>query len=369
MENKGDRIGVGLAAYGMSGRVFHAPLLNAHSGFDLKKVLERNGVGRSRERYPAVQVVGNFEELLDDRNIGLVVINTPERTHFDLGRKALEAGKHVVMEKAFTVTSKEGEALASLAKEKRLMLSVFQNSRWHGDFITIRKVLNQGLLGEVREVEIHYDRFRNFIQPDSWKEEALPGTGSLYNLGVHIIDQVLVLFGWPWSLRADIAIQRPGGRVTDYFELAFYYDDLKVILKSSYLVREQGPRYTLHGSEGSFVKYGGDPQEGFLARGGSPLDPGYGLEEEASWGILNTSREGLHFKGKLETCQGSYMGYYDNIFAVLREGKELIVKPEHGIDTIRIIEAAIRSQEEQRTVVLDAGRPADNIGNSKTKEG
>lgn len=341
-----DCINVGLAAYGMSGRVFHAPLVTSHPGFKLKKVLERSGRQHSRERYPYIEVVKNFSDILDDQDIELLVVNTPEHTHFEMARQALLAGKHVIVEKAFTPTTREAHTLIELAREQDKSLSVFQNSRWHGDFLTIKKIIEDNLLGQLVEYEAHYDRYRNSIQPNTWKEEDKPGTGVLYNLGSHMIDQVLVLFGWPHSVMADIRIQRPGGKVDDNFEVVLHYENLKVTLKSSYLVREPGPRYTLHGTEGSYVKYGADPQEAALKAGRLPLEEGWGAEPEEQWGKLNTQLGGLHFEGRVETLPGSYLEFYDNIYAAIREKDELQVKPEQAMQTIAIIEAALQSSRE-----------------------
>lgn len=350
-------INVALAAYGMSGRVFHAPLITSHDGFKLRKVLERSGTRYSAEKYSFVEVVKEFNHILDDKSIELVVINTPEHTHYDLARQALLTEKHVIIEKAFTTTSAEAQALIELAGQKGRMLSVFQNSRWHSDFLTIRKIIEHNFLGRLIEFEAHYDRYRNFIQPGTWKEEAKPGTGVLYNLGSHMIDQVLVLFGWPQSLFADVRIQRPGGKVDDNFELIFYYaDGFKVTLKSSYLVREAGPRYIIHGTAGSFVKYGADPQEALLKAGKSPLEENWGLEPEEQWGKLNTQFGGLHFEGKIESSRGSYLGFYENIYNVIRNNDELTVKPEQALNTIAIIEAAMKSSKEKQIVLLDSRR-------------
>lgn len=345
-------ISVALAAYGMSGRVFHAPLIAAHPGFILTKVVERKGSGEAVKRYPDVDSVRNFKEILSDKEIELVVVNTPEHTHYELTREALTAGKHVVVEKAFTTNSRDGKDLITFAQRCNRVLSVFQNSRWHGDFLTIKKIVDSKVLGPLSEVEIHYDRYRNFIQTDSWKEERLEGTGSLYNLGPHMIDQALMLFGWPNAVTADIRIQRAGGKVPDYFEVVLNYELMRVILKSSYLVREPGPRYTLHGMEGSFIKCGNDPQEALLKGGRSPLDDGWGLEPASQWGKLNASLGDLHFVGTVETLKGSYMGFYDNIFEAIRRNGELEVKPEQALDTIRIIEAAMESSRDRRTVSL-----------------
>lgn len=349
MAYQNDCINVGLAAYGMSGKVFHAPLITAHEGFRLHTILQRSQQD-AQEKYSEVKVVRDFADILKDTDIELILINTPEHTHFEMAKQALLAGKHVIVEKAFTPTTQEAHTLIELAREQDKLLSVFQNSRWHGDFLTIKKIIEDNLLGQLVEYEAHYDRYRNFIQSHTWKEEPKLGTGVLYNLGSHMIDQALVLFGWPHSVMADIRIQRPGGRVDDNFELILHYDQLKVTLKSSYLVREPGPRYVLYGTDGTYVKYGADLQEAALKSGRSPLEEGWGIEPEEQWGKLNTQLNGLHFVGKIETIPASYLGFYDNIHAAIRGQKELLVKPEQALQTIAIIEAAIKSSMEGRVI-------------------
>ncbi|MCK4700386.1 MAG: Gfo/Idh/MocA family oxidoreductase, partial [Bacteroidales bacterium] len=235
-----DKIRTGLASYGMSGRVFHAPFLETNPGYILKTVLERT-LKRSKEKYPGVNIVTSYEELLSDKNIDLIVVNTPDHTHYELARKALNAGKHVVVEKPFVVESSDGEELNKIAEEENLVLSVFQNRRWDGDFITVKKVIKDGLLGRLVEYEAHFDRYRNFIKENTWKEEKGKGTGVLYNLGSHLIDQALVLFGLPELVNANIRAFRDGGKVNDYFDIRLEYANFRVILKSSYLVREPGP--------------------------------------------------------------------------------------------------------------------------------
>lgn len=352
MINQNKPIQVGLAAYGLSGAVFHAPLISAHPGFCLKKVLSRSGNQQAKKKYP-VEVVQDFRDILNDSEIELVVINTPEHTHYALGREALLAGKNVIVEKAFTTKVQEADDLIAISQDQGKILSVYQNSRWHGDFLTVQKIIEEKLLGKLVHYESHFDRFRNFIQPNSWKEEPHPGRGSLYNLGSHMIDQVLVLFGWPQALYADIRIERPNGKVDDSFELMLDYPDLKVTLKSSYLVREPGPRYILHGTDGSFIKYGTDPQEASLKAGDSPYQENYGVEPANKWGKLNTQLNGLHFEGTVETIQASYLGFYENIWEAIRYQKELLVKPEQARNTIKIIQAAIKSNEEGRKIFLE----------------
>lgn len=344
-------IEVGLASYGMSGKVFHGPLLKADGRFRIRKVFERT-TQKSKADYPEVEVVRSFDEILNDPAIELVIVNTPNALHVPMTRQALESGKHVVVEKPFTVTADEARQLIELARQKDRVLSVFQNRRWDGDFLTVQEVVKQQLLGKLVEYEAHYDRYRNFVETNTWKEETGPGSGILYNLGSHMIDQTMVLFGVPKSVTADLSTQRPGGDIDDSYHIVLQYDGLRVILKSSYLVREPGPRYTLHGTEGSFLKRGLDPQEDALKAGRLPGESGWGSEPEAWWGLLNTQVGELHFTGKVETRAGAYQHFYGNIYATVREGAPLAVKPEEAMQVIRVIEAAMESSRTGQTVKL-----------------
>lgn len=333
-----------IASYGMSGMVFHAPLLHVNPGFEIVKIAERTYRG-AKERYPYVSIVKSFEELLDDQHIELVIVNTPDKTHFEYCTMALEAGKHVVVEKPFTMNAEEAGKLLALAKKQKKIVSVFQNRRWDGDYLTVKKVVRENMLGRLVSFESHFDRHRNFIQPDTWKEETVAGSEIVYNLGTHMIDQAYELFGMPQSVSADIGIQRTGGKVDDFYHIILRYDQLHVTLKSSYLVREEGPRYILHGTEGSFLKWGLDPQEAQLKAGMYPNQSGYGVEPKQLRGKLNTSNHGLHFMGRIETIPGNYLSYYDNMHDAIRSGAELIVKPEQSLDLMRIVDAAIESNK------------------------
>jgi len=345
------RIITGIASFGMSGKVFHAPLLSSHNGFHLKTIVERTKY-EVKSLYPEVQVAHSIEEMLNDNEIELVVINTPDHTHAEFAHKALMAGKHVIVEKPLTLSASEGEDLLNLAKRKKRKLTVFQNRRWDGDFLTVQKIIKSELLGRLVEYEAHFDRFRNYIQPNTWKEDASSGSGTLYNLGSHLIDQALVLFGMPETVFADIRTLRTNGQVDDFFDVHLNYKDLRVALKASYLVREPGPRYNLHGTNGSFLKYGLDPQEERLKQGQLPNNPGWGSEPENLWGTLNTEHQGLHYKGKIETIPGNYLAFYDNVYEALLHGNELYIKPEEAINVIKIIEAAIKSYETDKLVKL-----------------
>jgi predicted dehydrogenase len=242
--------------------------------------------------------------------------------------------------------------LIALAKSKKLVLTVFQNRRWDGDFLTVKKVVENKLVGKIVEFEAHYDRFRNYIEANTWKEEASRGTGILYNLGSHMIDQVVSLFGLPEYVDARSGIQRPGGKVDDYYDIRLTYPNMLAIVKSSYLVREQGPRYSLHGTDGSFMKYGLDPQEQALKEKKIPGSAGWGTEPKEWWGKLNTVSNGLTFNGQIETLAGNYPAFYANVFEAIREGKKLLVDATESRNVIRIIEACFESNNTKKAVRL-----------------
>lgn len=344
-------IKTGIASYGMSGLVFHAPLLHVNPGFEIVKVAERSYKG-SKERYPYLYVVKSFEELISDQHLELIIVNTPDATHYEYCKMALEADKHVVVEKPFTMTSEQAEQLIVIAKKHRKLLSVFQNRRWDGDYLTVKKVVTDKLLGRLVSFESHFDRYRNFIQPNTWKEERNAGAEIVYNLGAHMIDQAYDLFGMPISVTADIGIQRTRGVADDFYNIVMRYENFHASLKAAYLVREEGPRYILHGTEGSFLKWGIDPQEDDLKAGKYPDAPNWGIEPKKLWGKLNTGINGLSFTGRIETIAGNYSAYFNNIFEAIRNNGALIVKPEQSLDVVRIIEAAIESNSSGNTVVF-----------------
>ena len=343
---------VGLIGYGMAGRVFHAPVITAIPSLKLTQVVQRHGT-EARARYPWVEIVPTVEALLANPALDLVVVATPSASHFELARAALQAGKHVVVDKPFTLTANEAQQLLELGQRQQRIISAFQNRRWDGDFLTVQQILRQGCLGRLVEYESHFDRFRNtFSAERAWREQAGPGSGILFDLGSHLLDQAHVLFGLPQRLTADIRSQRDPNQADDAFELILHYDGLKVTLKAGLLVREPGPRFALHGTEGSFVKYGLDPQEQALKQGRSPQEPGWGTESERAWGTLNTQIGGLHVRGQVETLPGSYCAYYENVYQAITGQAELMVTPEQARTTIRLIELARQSHAEHRSVAV-----------------
>lgn len=332
----------GIASYGMSGSVFHAPFLDIHPGFHLHTIVERSK-DNARKRYPSVGIVRSFDELLRINEIQLVIVNTPDVTHYDYVKKALSAGKHVVVEKPFVFNVGEGEELVKLAREKGLMLAVYQNRRWDGDFLTVQKVIETGILGRVVEFQSSFQRFRNYIQPGTWKEKSDQQVGMTYNLGSHMIDQAVVLFGKPQAVYADIDRLRDHSEVDDYYFIKLIYPKVKVSLRAGYLMREEIPRYYINGTEGSFIKYGLDPQEELLKAGAIPAGANWGKEPETEWGTLNTDIQGLHYRGKIETLPGNYMAFYNDIYHSLSRKVKPQTDAESVLTVIRIIEAAFES--------------------------
>lgn len=333
-----------LLSFGMSGRLFHAPFLHLDPGYELYSVWERSKDLASAV-YPGIRTVRSLDELLADASVELVIVNTPNYTHFEYTRKALLAGKHVVVEKPFAGTVEEAMELTQLAKDRGRRLSVYQNRRYDSDFKTVKKVLAEGLLGDVAEAELHFDRFNEALSPKLHKETPGPGTGLLHDLGPHLIDQALQLFGDPEAVFADLRIQRPVSQVGDYMEVLLYYPSFPVRLKAGYLVREALPAYIIHGTKGSFLKSRADVQEKDLLVGKQPTGPEWGMEPENERGLLHTDT-----RAYIPSLQGDYRAYYVELFGAIREGQPLSVTPEEGIRVMRVIDAAIRSSAEKRVI-------------------
>lgn len=340
-------INTALCSFGMSGWVFHAPFINANPHFNFYAVWERSK-NIAAEKYPEVKTYRTLETMLADDLVELVIVNTPNYTHYDFAKKALEAGKHVIVEKPFTINIEEGKELIEIAKKQNKILSVYQNRRYDSDYKTISKVISENLLGELVEVEMHFDRFKEELSPKLHKEVPGPGAGSLYDLGAHLIDQALQLFGMPQKIFADIRIIRPMSKVDDYWELLLYYEKLRVRLKSSYVVREALPGYILHGLKGSFIKAKTDVQEITLQKGVIPGGSDWGKEPETEKGLLHTEINGEIIREYIQSEQGNYGEYYEAIYESIRNNKPIPVTAEQGLDVITIIEAAFRSNEEKR---------------------
>jgi predicted dehydrogenase len=335
----------------MSGWVFHAPFITAHPGFNFYGVWERTK-NLAQEKYPGVKTFRSLDELLADAAVELVVVNTPSVTHFDFAKQVIHAGKHLIVEKPFTATSAQAIELLELAKEKSVKLSVYQNRRYDSDYRTIKKILNEGWLGKIVEAEFHYDRFVPALSQKLHKETPTPGVGCLYDLGSHLIDQALQLFGMPESVFADITTNRPGSKVDDYFDLKLFYSGHRVILKSSYYVREALPGYQLHGTSGSFIKQKTDVQETDLQASKKPGGCDWGTEPENQQGLLHTEKDGKVIKEFIPSLQGNYGDYYEGIYQAIRNKADVPVSGEDGMKVIQIIEAAFKSNSEKRVISL-----------------
>ena len=294
----------------------------------------------------------SLEAMLADEAIELVVVNTPSVTHFEYARLALEAGKHIIVEKPFTATVAEAEELIELAYKKNRRLSVYQNRRYDSDYLTVKKILEEGWLGPIVEMEIHYDRYVPALSYKVHKETPTAAVGALYDLGSHLIDQALQLFGMPLAVFADIAINRPGSKVSDYFDLKLFYPEHRVILKSSYYVREAMPGYQLHGKLGSFIKHKTDVQELDLLAGKIPGGADWGVEPANQQGLLHTEKDGKIIREAIPSLKGDYLLYYEGIYQALRHDAPVPVSGEEGMQVIRVIEAANQSNRERKVIEL-----------------
>ncbi|NRD21819.1 Gfo/Idh/MocA family oxidoreductase [Winogradskyella litoriviva] len=344
-------INTALCSFGMSGHLFHGPFIDVHPNFNLYGVLERTK-NLAQEKYPNIKTFRSLENLLQDNAIDLVVVNTPNITHYNYTKKIIEAGKHVVVEKPFTVTTAEAQELIDLAKKHNVKLSVYHNRRWDSDFKTVKKIIDEGVLGDIVEAEFHYDRFDPELSYKTHKETPTEGVGSLYDLGSHLIDQALQLFGMPNSVFASLDSFRKDSKVGDYFDVKLYYTSHYVTLKSSYFVREPLPAYSIHGTKGSFIKSKADIQETELQKEIKPNTNNWGIEPESEKGILHILKNGDFNKAFVNTEQGDYMAYYNGIYNAIANNKPLPVTAQQATDVIKIIEVAIQSNQEKRIIEL-----------------
>ena len=356
MSSSSPRIRVGLVGFGVSGRVFHAPLLHTMpTMFELRSVVERH-TNDAVQLYPTIKTVRSVDELLDDADIDLIVISTSNDAHYPLSKQALTKGKHVVVEKPMTISSVQARELIDLARSKQLILCPYHNRRYTSGFRTIREIVDRKLLGEdIVDCELHFDRYRPELRGgNAWRERNEPGAGIFYDLGSHLIDQALTLFGQPASITADIRIQRPTAAVDDFFDVRLDYGRLRVTLKGSMLVREPGPRYALHGLRGSFIKYGDDIQESVLRTGVLPSTTGWGLEPSENDGLLHTETiDGQVIKRTYPTLAGDYRLFYEQVYRAIVGEKPLDVRPEDGYNVLRVIELDMQSSNEKRTVLCE----------------
>jgi len=349
------KIKTALIGYGMSGRIFHAPFIHLLPEFELTMISTSNpdAARLINSRYPGTKIVPDYKQILEEKDIELVFILTPNQTHYELAKAALLAGKNVVVDKPFTVTTQEADELIELAKKEGKLITVYHNRRWVADFKTVKKIISGGKLGRIVEYSACYDRYVPYIRPKKWKENGeLPASGVLYDLGSHLIDQSLQLFGMPEEVFCKIQHQRENTKIDDYFQMTLQYPGLIVNLHSGMIVKIQGPNFAIHGTNGSFIKYGLDVQEGDLDKGKTPDMPDFGKEPQNQWGTLTCDVDGLSISATVESECGSYVDFFTNLGKALRGEEPIAVRPEEARDVIRIIEAGFRSNHERCCVKI-----------------
>lgn len=339
---------VALVGYGFAGKTFHAPVISAIHGMQLTHIVSSRAE-KIRRDWPSVTVLSTIEEACANPSIDLIVVATPNTSHFELAQKSLAAGKHVVVDKPFTLTVADAEKLLAHAAAAGRVLSVFQNRRWDGDFLTIRRLLDDGTLGEVTHFELHYDRYRPHPQ-QRWREIAGPGSGIWFDLGPHLIDQALQLFGLPDAVFADLAVQRKTGSTVDYFHVLLRYGSRRVILHGESLASADLPRFIIHGTLGSYIKFGIDSQEEALKRGEKPGGPGWGADPRP--GMLYAWKNGELQTASVPALAGNYMRYYEAVRDAITRDAPNPTTPQDILDVMTILETAIQSSESRRELPI-----------------
>jgi len=331
-------INTGLLAYGMSGKVFHAPFVSAHQGFNLAAVAERH-TKQAASDYPGIVSYDSPEALLDDDTISLVVINTPNYTHYDYAKKALLKGKDILVEKPFTATVAEAEELFALAAAQNKTILFYQNRRWDSDFISVKEVLASNKLGKLNEITIRYDRYRAVIGSKSFKEDPVPASGLLFDLGPHLLDQVISVFGKPLSYTKVLANNRKNTQVDDYFHIHLQYENgLQVYVIANMLVAGSQPAFVIHGETGSLIKPRADVQEEQLLKGIRPGDDEYGIEAAQNIGLLSLVQPDGSIKTEEVTAEnGNYLQLFDAVYDTLVHLKDYPVSQEQVLTQLRII--------------------------------
>src|SRR5580698_1648093 len=349
-------IGVAVIGFGLAGQVFHAPFVNAVPGLKLEVIVQRKGDEASKT-YPAARILRSVEEALNDAAVQLVVVGTPNETHFDLAKQALLAGKHVVIDKPFAATSTEAKELKELGEKQGVVLVPFHNRRWDGDFRTVQRLLAEEAVGRLVTYESHFDRFRPLPRENTWKEGANAANGLLMDLGPHLVDQALALFGTPVGITASVRKDRDKTDIEDAFDITLDYPRLRAHCRSTMLGSDGAPRFLLHGTKGSFKKYGLDPQEPTLLSGAKVPRMGEGewlAEPESAWGTLTVAPvladPATLVRTKVKTELGDYRGYYANVRDAINGVAKLAVTAEDGYRVIRLLEMARESSLEEITL-------------------
>ena len=343
-------LNVAVIGYGMAAKVFHTPLISSVRGLRLSHIVSTKP-DVVKQDWPGVGVLVTAADAFAHPEIDLIVVATPNDSHFDLAQRALAAGKHVVVDKPFTTSVAEATELAALAKKSGRVLAVFQNRRWDGDFLTLRALISEGRLGEVTHFESHYDRYRPLVRK-RWREQPGPASGIWYDLGPHLVDQALQLFGTPEGIHADLEMQREGAQTVDYFNVTFRYGRGRVILHASSLVRGDLPRFIVHGRAASYIKYGMDTQEEALKRGVRPGGADWGVDPRD--GVLLTREEDVESSAAVPTLPGYYPGYYEAVRETILRGAVNPAPAEYGVLVMRVLEAGAESSAARREIAFGA---------------
>ena len=342
-------IDIGLVGFGFAGRIFHAPIISVVPGLRLRAILQRSGDDSAR-LYPEARLVKSMDELLSIEGIKLVVIATPNTSHYLLARQCLLAGRDVLVDKPFTTAYPEAAELVELARKRDRLLTVYQNRRCDGSFRTVRRLVDSGRFGRIALYELHFDRYRLETRQEAWREKAQPGSGMFFDLGVHLIDEVMVLFGVPQAITADIRTERGGAVVDDAFDVILHYPRTRAVLRSSMIAIAPDLRYLIRGEQGAFVKYGIDPQEDALKRGEVPRDDTWGSEPKEKWGTLYTSRNGIISEERIPTMPGDYRLFYANLRDALLGKVPIDVTNEQMLNVMRAVELARESNRRRCTL-------------------
>jgi predicted dehydrogenase len=345
---KRNQLNVALIGYGMAAKVFHTPLISSVSGLRLSHIVSSKP-DVVKHDWPSTTVLATPAEAFASPEIELIVVATPNDSHFDLAQRALAAGKHVVVDKPFTTSVAEAVELAALAKKSGRVLSVFHNRRWDGDFLTLRALVSEGRLGEVVHFESHYDRYRPLVRK-RWREQPGPASGIWYDLGPHLVDQMLQLFGTPEGVRADLEMQREGAQTVDYFHVLLRYGRARVILHASSLGRGDLPRFIVHGREASYVKYGMDTQEEALKRGERPGAANWGVDSRDGTLIRREGDADVDTSAAVPTLPGNSLGYYEAVRDAILCGAPNPASAEYGVLVMRLLEAGAESSASRREI-------------------